>query len=554
MTRVLEIVLALPLPSGGVTTGRRRGTARAVRDFGAELVRAWRICPPVRMKRGHESIAITPLALAEALPHASRWRAWRETGQAGERWVAVQSTPFAPGVAIREMLLDETQDAEAAADDGSLAAELRRVLREGSVPAHAMGAGADPAESEASERPTQTPAADAFGFDCERRRGRWQREDRVPVDLTLDDLGWRGEQGAGRACELRLAVDYVDDDAGRELALRSLFDAARELSGAWPAFLKPASLLDLACAGVPPDAERGPVRADPVDLAGMRRQREALFAFGANVVAQWLGNDAGVRDSSDPEYVHQMRIALRRLRTLMRLFRDYADEAYREAFAADLSWFGAQLGVVRDWDVCVSETLPRLAEADTDVAGAPAWAATLEAAARQREVARGELRQALGSSRYARLVLGWVEWLCLLSLRGEQVATRRQRRALRRHAARRVDKLFARVYGAPDLATLDAAARHRVRIDAKRLRYALEFFASIASQDTRRKLIKRVSEVQGTLGDANDVEVALRHLERLAAPPEQLGFARGYGAAAQHYATIAAEAQLRKLWRPKLRG
>ncbi|NIE88936.1 CHAD domain-containing protein, partial [Burkholderia sp. Tr-860] len=170
------------------------------------------------------------------------------------------------------------------------------------------------------------------------------------------------------------------------------------------------------------------------------------------------------------------------------------------------------------------------------------------------DVARGELRQALGSSRYARLVLGWVEWLCLLSLRDERAATRRQRRSLKRHAARRVDKLFARVHGAPDLATLDVAARHRVRIDAKRLRYALEFFASIASPDTRRKLIKRVSKVQGTLGDANDAEVALRHLERLAAPPEQLGFARGYGAAAQHYATIAAEAQLRKLWRPKLRG
>ncbi|MDC6129822.1 CHAD domain-containing protein, partial [Burkholderia gladioli] len=91
------------------------------------------------------------------------------------------------------------------------------------------------------------------------------------------------------------------------------------------------------------------------------------------------------------------------------------------------------------------------------------------------------------------------------------------------------------------VAALDAEVVAPVRIDAKRLRYALEFFASIASQDTRRKLIKRVSEVQGTLGDANDVEVALRHLERLAAPPEQLGFARGYGAAAQHYATIVAE-------------
>ncbi|MCM2551914.1 CHAD domain-containing protein [Burkholderia glumae] len=595
MTRVLEIVLGLPLPGGGVPASRRRGAARAVRDFGAELVRAWRICPPVRMKRGHERLAIRPLALADAVPDAGGWLAWHEAGASGHQARAVRTMTFAPGVAVRDRLDVPAHDAaERRADDSDvhdkdgLAGRISRALAQGlvdgyeiepapAVPTPAAAAveraeagavkGVPPA-AEAGDAPSArsgssvTPPAEAvaasarrpFSFECERRRGRWQREDRAPVELTLDDLSWRTAAGAGRHCELRLAVADPGDAAGRIAALRALFDAARELSGAGPAFLKPASLVDLACAGRLPDHDGGPSYAAPVELGRLSTQREALFVLGANVAAQWLGNDAGVRDSNDPEYVHQMRVALRRLRTLMRLFKDFADAAYRDAFAADMKWLGTQLGVVRDWDVCVSETLPGLAEADTDIAEAPGWAATLDAAAQQRDVARSELRQAVASSRYARLVLGWIEWLCVLSLGSDADATRKQRRSLRRHAAKRVEHLFARLYGAPKLTSIDPAERHRVRIDAKRLRYALEFFASITARSTRDKLLKRVSRLQGTLGDANDAQVALHHLERLSAPAGQLGFARGYGAAAQRYAAIAAEVQLRRLWRPKIRG
>ncbi|WLE63430.1 CHAD domain-containing protein [Burkholderia plantarii] len=598
MTRVLEIVLGLPLPGGGVPASRRRGAARAVRDFGAELVRAWRICPPVRMKRGHERVTIRPLALADAVPDAAGWIAWHEAGVSGESTMAVRATAFAPGVAVRDRLdLPSSGTAGGRADgDGAddhkedeRASRIRRALADGAVhgceieapadeagrPSVAAAVMAERAEAGAartvpaaieggdapaepsptpSTEPAAAPARASFRFECERRRGRWQRGDRAPVELTLDDLTWRTTAGAGRHCELRLAVADPGDAAGRIAALHALFDAARELSGAGPAFLKPASLVDLACAGRLPDHDDGPGYAASIELGRLHTQREALFVLGTNVAAQWLGNDAGVRDSNDPEYVHQMRVALRRLRTLMRLFEDFIDETYRDAFAADMKWLGTQLGVVRDWDVSVSETLPGLAGADTDIAGAPGWAATLDAAARQRDIARGELRQAVASSRYARLVLGWIEWLCVLSLGSDDDATRKQRRSLRRHATKRVDRLFARLYGAPKLTSLDPAERHRVRIDAKRLRYALEFFASISSRSTRDKLVKRVSRVQGTLGDANDAQVALHHLERLSAPPEQLGFARGYGAAAQRYAAIAAEAQLRRLWRPKIRA
>lgn len=121
MTRVLEIVLGLPLPGGGVPASRRRGAARAVRDFGAELVRAWRICPPVRMKRGHERLAIRPLALADAVPDAGGWLAWHEAGASGHQARAVRTMTFAPGVAVRDRLDVPAHDAaERRADDSDV--------------------------------------------------------------------------------------------------------------------------------------------------------------------------------------------------------------------------------------------------------------------------------------------------------------------------------------------------------------------------------------------------------------------------------------------------
>ena len=184
--------------------------------------------------------------------------------------------------------------------------------------------------------------------------------------------------------------------------------------------------------------------------------------------------------------------------------------------------------------------------------------------------ARTELRQALGSARYARLVLAWLEWLCGLGApetgpgvaedapkTRDAVARRVADRALpslKRHAAKRVSRLFGHLSGVQKLTTLDAAARHQVRIDAKRLRYALEFFASLASRRTRGETTRVLARVQGVLGDANDAAVALRCLEQLAAPPYQLGFARGYGAAAQRHAAREAEGLLRELRAPRIGG
>ena len=537
MSRVLEIVLSLSLEGWPVKgASRARG---AQRDFGAELVRAWRICPQVRMRRGHERVTIEPCQIEEAerSPGASWWT-WVESNAHGTRVVASRTRTFAPGVTQRELF-----DAEHAG-----------IVVATPLPVPATAGAADTDAAPAAEIDGVAPDTDearaqasALRLVSERRRGRWADDSGVVVEMTLDDITLHGGgEPPRRHVELRLAAPDWETVAARTAALHALFAAARELSGAWPAFVQLTSVIDRACAGGPVAATL--VKAQPVDLTGIRTQRAALFALSGDITAQWLGNECGVLDRDDPEFVHQMRLALRRLRTLMRFFPRFTDRQWKDTLGVDLRWLAKLLGTVRDWDVFATESLPALIAAD---GGGSDWDGTLDAARAQSMAARVELRQALHSARYARLTLGWLEWLSALAL---PAADGDDAPSLRRHATKRVRRLFGHLYGSPSLTSLDTAARHQVRIDAKRLRYALEFFASLASRRTRTETVKTLARVQSVLGEANDAMVALHHLEQLAAPPYQLGFVRGYGAALEQRAARDAETLLASLRPPKLDG
>ncbi|RQZ41334.1 CHAD domain-containing protein [Burkholderia sp. Bp9090] len=542
MSRVLEIVLCLSLEGWPVRAGSRaRGEQR---DFGAELVRAWRICPQVRMRRGQERVTIEPCQVEEAEPSPGEcWWTWIESNAHGRRVVASRTKAFAPGVVERELF-----DAEHAGIAVATPASAPIADADADAP-QATGEGdrvTPDAVAEAASAASSGPAP--LRLVSERRRGRWADDSGVVVEMTLDDIILhRGTEPPCRHVELRLAAPDWETVAARTAALRALFAAARELSGAWPAFVQLTSVIDRACAGEPAVAR--PVKAQLVDLTGIRTQRAALFALSGDIATQWLGNEGGVLDRDDPEFVHQMRVALRRLRTLMRFFPRFADEQWKNTFGADLRWVASLLGTVRDWDVFSTESLPALIAAD---GGSADWDGTLDAARVQATAARVELRQALHSARYARLTLGWLEWLSALAL--PPAAGDDDTPSLRRHATKRVRRLFGHLYASPSLTSLDTAARHQVRIDAKRLRYALEFFASLASRRTRNETVKTLARVQSVLGEANDTIVALHHLEQLAAPAYQLGFVRGYGAALEQRAARDAEALLASLRPPKLDG
>jgi len=93
---------------------------------------------------------------------------------------------------------------------------------------------------------------------------------------------------------------------------------------------------------------------------------------------------------------------------------------------------------------------------------------------------------------------------------------------------------------------------HRRRIEVKHLRYRLEFFESLASRKTRRKVAKQLSRIQSVLGEGSDAATALRFLETLDISPYQHGFARGWCEAVNRWSAIEGERLLRDLGKPKI--
>ncbi|PMS17697.1 hypothetical protein C0Z18_19805 [Trinickia dabaoshanensis] len=357
------------------------------------------------------------------------------------------------------------------------------------------------------------------------------------------------------AAEVQAERAEIDKNAAAELderarsewgAVRALFAAAGALADALPVFPVLQGGCERACAA---SAGNEPARATRTDLSNVKTPHEALVAIAGAVARQWFGNEAGVRDGSgtETEFVHQMRVALRRLKTLLKTFPKWADERWERTIVPELDWLGGLLGQARDLDVFVDATLPALAGADVDAA---TWTSLQARAAVRRHEAREQVRAALRSRRYAALSLAWLQWLA--SLRFSHGPVDMVDKSLVRYAAKRVRKHYARLIEKPALTELTPAERHRRRIEAKRLRYTLEFFESLASHKTRRALSKQLGRIQSVLGDGSDATAALQFLEALDVSPYAHGFARGWCEAVNRWSAIEGERLLQELGKPKI--
>lgn len=352
---------------------------------------------------------------------------------------------------------------------------------------------------------------------------------------------------SGKAPEQKAAVAAAEPSIQPEpalAALQALFAAAGALADTLPVFPTLTDGYARACGTA---ADIAPARAARVDLSDAKGLHDAFIGVASGIALQWLGNEAGVREGRDTEFVHQMRVALRRLKTLLKTFPRWADDAWKQTLVPDLDWLGALLGQARDLDVFVDSTLPALAEADID---ATAWAPLLTRAAERRDAARAQLGGALRTRRYAALSLAWLRWLA--ALRFSVGPLEMVDKPLGGYAGKRVRKHYARLIEEPGLTSLTPAERHRRRIEAKRLRYGLEFFESLAARKTRRELAKQLGRIQSVLGDGSDAATALRFLEALDVPPYQHGFARGWCEAVNRWSAIEGERLLRDLGKPKI--
>ncbi|MBL0142509.1 MAG: CHAD domain-containing protein [Betaproteobacteria bacterium] len=374
------------------------------------------------------------------------------------------------------------------------------------------------------------------------RRTRWivspQPGSRLEVALDEGQILARGRASPIEEIEIEVLEGPVT----------AAFDLAEALAAAIALRPEPASKLarGLELAGA---SGRKPVHALHESIEDAGDTREAARRLAAACVAHAQANEAGVLSSPNIEFVHQLRVAFRRLRSALRLFRQAHLPGEDAAFAEDVRWAAAILGRCRDWDVFVTETLPPLIAAQGDAAVGRALLA--RARARQRE-ARRVTREAIVSPRYGLAMIRLARRVCEPPEPPDEAeplkdfASRRLRAGAKRVAAR-----------SAAFASLDAAGRHRLRILVKRQRYAVEFLGSLFRAGPVKRHVRGLSRAQDALGLANDCANALAHVHELSAPAGFVEFARGWFAAREAAGVEAAAQALadaakeRRFWRRK---
>lgn len=335
----------------------------------------------------------------------------------------------------------------------------------------------------------------AFEVRTDRQAYRVERNG-ASIEAVVD----RATVTAGERAETFGEVE-LELKAGEPLAL---FKLALELVEAAPLRLSIQTKAERGYALLPGETPRS-YKAERVDLPPDLSTGEAFQAVARSCLTQALRNEALVRRTQDPSALHQLRVGIRRLRAATSLFKDVLDDAESDGIRAALRSVSHELGAVRDLDVLVERL--RKAE-DPDQAG------VLAEAEERRQAAYRDMLALLDSPRFRRTMLqsaAWIEagdWTRsddseVRLLRDQPVADRAAGELARRW--KRVVKRAKR------LGELDPEARHRVRIEIKKLRYGAEFFQGLYPRQrarTRRKdALDALQQLQELLGELNDIAV-----------------------------------------------
>ncbi len=268
----------------------------------------------------------------------------------------------------------------------------------------------------------------------------------------------------------------------------------------------------------------GAVKADSPRLGGADVE-EAMAVVFRHCLAQALANEAAAAAEGSAESIHQLRVALRRLRSALSLFRDVVPPAARERWSGEARGLLAALGPCRDLDVFAGELLPPVVRA----VASPALEVLAELAAKRRTRALAGLTTALRRQETGDFLLGLGVWIERRGWRDDPSAGVAQllKEPAAAFAARVLDRRRRRFRKAgKGFAGLDAEHRHRVRIGAKKLRYGLDFFADLLPHGRVRGDLAALARLQDRMGRANDIVVARRLVEELVAGLAGTGAAR----------------------------
>src|ERR1700730_7271197 len=288
------------------------------------------------------------------------------------------------------------------------------------------------------------------------------------IELTID----KGKVEAGRQssplCEVELELKRGETG--------ELFKLARTLGEQVPIQLSVKSKAERGYALIAGEEPKA-VKAAPVALTPESSRQAAFQAVARACLHQLVGNLPAMQDGDPEEALHQMRVALRRLRAATSLFADMLLDPQTQEMNAEFKWISGELGPARELDVFIKRVVKPIADGKPNE---PGMAVLTKELRHKREDAFAHAQAAIESARFRALVLATAEWIesgdwvrnaddLARALRERPIAAaaademRRLRKTILQRGAR--------------LNEIDPQRRHKLRIRAKKLRYASKFFA-----------------------------------------------------------------------------
>lgn len=296
---------------------------------------------------------------------------------------------------------------------------------------------------------------------------------------------------------------------------REMYDIAYRLLGEIPARLSGGSKSDRGYAlltGGQPQWRK----AHPPELSPDSSAEEALGQMILACLDHLRANEACALARTHIEGIHQMRVALRRLRSVFGLFKPFLPPEQHREITGELKWAIGELADARDWDVFVGEVLEPIGRWQGESEGL----ALLKAAAAERQDnAYQHAHAAIRDTRYTRLLLRLASWVDGREWRAAPDAP--EAGVLYQPARALADRLLARRHrkvekGGKHFKKLDETQRHDLRISIKKLRYAIELFQTLYPRKEAVEFAKALADIQDGLGVLNDLAVARDLLSHLA--------------------------------------
>ena len=354
-------------------------------------------------------------------------------------------------------------------------------------------------EEVAMVRAAARAAKPVFVTDIERTTWQLDLEGSTSVEAALDS-------GVARAGHRRADISEIELElkGGPSGPLyRLAIDLADRADLRYGSQSKAERGYGLISADLPPRPERGAIRLKDSASVGDAFPR-LLNAALIGVVAEISGTTGG-----DVESVHRMRAAIRKLRTLLVLFgADLEQEAARR-FNASLRALGTILGQGRDWDVFVTETLPRAREATGD----GAIDLLVPFAQARRAAAHAAVSEAMRGASPTRLLLGMAAWTSEPGWFAGQDSGQPLRALLPRmlgRLERRVNRRAKHLEGA------ESEPLHDLRKSMKKLRYSAEDVDSLYAGRSVERYVRALKGALSSLGEINDAAVTITRIDEIA--------------------------------------